>query len=439
MAGANGSEVYFAGGSVGSFAPRRETVIRLVREELALRVVEPGQYAAHARYLLANPGPEKRVTYGVPVLVHRMVESPADGIAQSEARGNQAAARRWEVYWREEWARRMARAREVASTIRVTLAGKTHRCELENKPPPPAPIDPADPANGSDPVRAPFAWCTVSLSIPRGDGVVLELEYAAPLVTGGDDEREVLYEASDGKIARRGYTDRLLIYPLSPAATWAGRPTHLRIKLDRGPYPLPLQPGGFVSQGPWLVWDFDDPDFAALGSFVLRFYPKPEVDHARRRFRERHGVALTATGSSSIEPSSVATYVPENAVDGRPETAWCVNTPTGGVGEWIEIRPVSTDAKPPRAVAIRPGYGKSDATWVGNGRVTKVRLEACGSGRPLFDGDVALEPTNELQEIGGEELGELGCLRIEIRATQPGRTSKDTCISDIDALDQREP
>lgn len=55
------------GTPVGGIGPRRATDIRLVGEELRLRITDLDHYAVTARYKLDNPGPERTVTYGVPV------------------------------------------------------------------------------------------------------------------------------------------------------------------------------------------------------------------------------------------------------------------------------------------------------------------------------------------------------------------------------------
>lgn len=145
---------------------------------------------------------------------------------------------------------------------------------------------------------------------------------------------------------------------------------------------------------------------------------------------------LSAMASSTLRPQAGNRYDPALALDGKLETAWCEGAKGDGVGEWIEVHAKHLpEWKSPLCwLLIVPGYAKSEATYVANGRVTRVRISSCEHPEASFEADV--EPFRvhfpyPRVKVPPEALrGEADCFRLTILAVARGRVL-DTCISEI--------
>ena len=84
-------------------------------------------------------------------------------------------------------------------------------------------------------------------------------------------------------------------------------------------------------------------------------------------------ITLTTLASSVLGDK----YKSENICDGKIETAWVEGVGGDGIGEWIKISidaytvlsEITTTPFEISKIAIIPGYGKSEKTWVENNRV----------------------------------------------------------------------
>ena len=89
-------------------------------------------------------------------------------------------------------------------------------------------------------------------------------------------------------------------------------------------------------------------------------------------------LTLTTLASSVLGDK----YKSENICDGKIETAWVEGVDGDGIGEWIKISidaytvlsEITTTPFEISGIAIIPGYGKSEKTWVENNRVKKLML-----------------------------------------------------------------
>ena len=89
-------------------------------------------------------------------------------------------------------------------------------------------------------------------------------------------------------------------------------------------------------------------------------------------------LTLTTLASSVLGDK----YKSENICDGKIETAWVEGVDGDGIGEWIKISidaytvlsEITTTPFEISKIAIIPGYGKSEKTWVENNRVKKLML-----------------------------------------------------------------
>lgn len=104
------------------------------------------------------------------------------------------------------------------------------------------------------------------------------------------------------------------------------------------------------------------------GSKWSSFYPNENLDQ----------LMLTTSASSVLGDR----YKSENICDGKIETAWVEGVGGDGIGEWIKISidaytvlsEITTTPFEISKIAIIPGYGKSEKTWVENNRVKKLML-----------------------------------------------------------------
>ncbi len=393
---ANGAVVEVSGRTGGRVAPLQEGVIRLVSEDLRLQVLDLLSYRVSADYTLSNPGPPKRLDYGVPVDIEEQRLEP----------GPKAPAPLAEL---------RAAALKFSRGVRITLAGKSVGCRWV----------PDEKPRNKDAVVS--GWCVTALTIPQGDAVHLGLTYDAEL------------SATDTLAFPVTRSPRVLKYPLAPASTWAGSTTHLRISVLPGPYAQwrpPTEMAKHVS-GAWR-WELAEADLKALGSLELSFTdPWTEALLA--------GPPVTMTASSTLPPEGPVNYDADLAADGHAETAWCVGAKEHPVGEWLELR-----ADRPhfmhcfaRELWLQPGYAKSEKLYLGNGRAKRLKLAACGTGEPLAEVDVDLtRPMKEGVTLDLPEAAQLNlryysdrpdrdCLRVELLEVAPGKASADTCVSEL--------
>jgi hypothetical protein len=393
---ANGGEVVREyGDSGGRIRPLQESVIRLVREDLAIDLVDPDHYAIRADYVLSNPGPEKELQYGVPIEINTVSYRPrARGGGRMVARSDAEMSRR---------------VRKMAGSVRVTLGGTSRTCTY---------------ADG---------WCVLPLRIPHGEKIPLRLtyvsEYWLPFYSDDDTPDEwtptnLYYRTSGGSEELR-----IVKYPLAPAGTWAGTPEQLTIAVTST---LGFRVTTKLNPDDRFVFHREvDGWRAVVEDANLRELDELVVPVALRARDPRTAFSIRA--SSSIPPSGKLTYGPENLLDSRYATAWCVNTPSHGVGEWVELE-LRGAGRLDNQLDVIGGYAKTERSFQANGRVKKLRASACGGGPPLAVASLPDRFADDMWEwifleAHGNELG--SCLRLEIAEVEPGDSSDDVCLTEL--------
>lgn len=491
-AGARGnggsSEFWLEGGVAGSLRPKQETTVRLVSETLRITIdrqptlsqladaaAQDGGpsdgYRVEARYTLANPGPAARALYAVPVVVTRVPVEDPGAVPQGYSTG--------------------LSGEELARRIRVSLGGESFPCAYVRRPVVPWAAFP-DASYSAVPWVAvpedlriigasldegePLAldgFCAVALEIPHGTSQ-LTLTYAAVLfgsqelpwskecdaeqddcerMAAEDGEREECRErraaAARHCPPRKTWTDAWLYYPLGAASSWAGTPDFVRVEVELGGFAFDRVssrgiPGDAVESGGALRWTWKKPELAGK-DFRLGLQKRGSAG----AFPEDHRWCvpeIRARASSSLPSQGGNEYGGAEAVDGVAATAWCVNTPAGGIGEWIELTfPLDPEHARPMGLFLVPGYAKSQKAWASNGRVTRIRYGPCGARGDLRE--AKLEVPDAYQDAVAAVQGAEGvlakaveaakdgavCLRIEIAGTAAGARSKDVCLSEIRA------
>lgn len=395
---AEGGEAYQElGDSGGQLRPMQESVIRLVREDLTLKLLDQEHYAIEANDVLSNPGPEKDLEFGVPIDISLMSFRPgANGEGRIVERSKAEVARR---------------AREMASSIRVSLGGTARSCKY---------VD---------------GRCVLTLRVPSGEKIPLQFTFTSGVkhtfVHSGDAKRNE-WSPSRGHYAAWGWERVLLFdYALAPAGTWAGTPERLTISIsaDRDQFDAvrlttaEIPDIEFHREGDLWWVDLQDQGLRSQGSLDVAL---------AARVHGPKSAPLVARASSSIPANGKISYGPENALDSRYTTAWCVNTPSHGVGEWIELD-FSQEHFTGDVHAV-DGYAKSEKAFRANGRIKRLAVSACGGGPALAElhlgrkeyGDSMWEHD---RVEGADRL--VGCARFQILEVEPGGSSDDVCLTEL--------
>ncbi len=144
--------------------------------------------------------------------------------------------------------------------------------------------------------------------------------------------------------------------------------------------------------------------------------------------------AESATASSFLESNwnkYTENYHPNYALDRNPATAWVEGVEGNGEGQWIEI-PLSS-LRSARAVKLHiwNGYQKSGKLLAANAAPKGIVVEARYRGATVGSLTSALNATAGAQELIIPVQGGLDAVRLTIASVTPGKTYKDTCISDI--------
>lgn len=127
-------------------------------------------------------------------------------------------------------------------------------------------------------------------------------------------------------------------------------------------------------------------------------------------------------------------YHPNYAFDDNAKTAWVEGADGDGIGESL-IWPVSPLASASLVkLKIRNGYQKSKSLFEANSSVKEAEITFLGANdEAVFTKNITLKNELGWQEFIFEIPKQLGFARIsmKINAVYPGKTYRDTCISDI--------
>ena len=142
--------------------------------------------------------------------------------------------------------------------------------------------------------------------------------------------------------------------------------------------------------------------------------------------------------SSHLPNSSGKTYVGENLIDGKLETAWAENANGVGVGETIELD--LGEEQEVNEISIFNGYQATYKLHAQNGQVSKIRMEFDNG----YTKEVELEFT-DFYDDSDYEIAEMAQpvriafdepiittkIKITILRAVAGTAYEDTCISEI--------
>jgi hypothetical protein len=414
-----------------------ETQISLRSEILNIKVKD-ATYSVEAQYTLSNPGPQKDITFGIP-LSFKFGEM------------------------------------EPTPKVSITINGKKQGCKQITQPkqnhlfekPNRGEVEPSDREEGQ------IRWCVTRITVPKGNAIPLTLAYDSVLQF--DDW-------ATNKHWRVTYSERILSYMLSPAGYWAGVPQHVAIYLDLGPHAdtaVIKGPAGFKRVGNKVTWSLNKQDLQQIENLEVAYnLDMKGIENNKQSlklvkdgtfpWRQRNPDNLKTysirkhtqlRASSTLKGKSTKTYHVNNLIDGDLSTAWCEGAKGPGFGETIELRLKNFSqlcfrdrATFPTLVVI-PGYAKNKKVWEANNRVTKAIVRRCNSKTDYyghmwkdksFDAPGVLLALIEPDDFSNDappfkktakdmfEGNDL-CIRFEIDDVAKGNSQKDndTCISEL--------
>jgi hypothetical protein len=163
------------------------------------------------------------------------------------------------------------------------------------------------------------------------------------------------------------------------------------------------------------------PPVAQSNSLLPPARPDARIAHPRAGWAEVP--VQSASASSILPPSRVASYGAAMTLDGRAATAWVEDTPGLGIGEWIQL-----DLASPRSVArlgIVNGYG-TGSRYRENGRVRSATLTFSDGRRHVID----LADHSDLQYVSFDPVM-TSSVRLTIDSAYPGARWDDVAIAEI--------
>jgi hypothetical protein len=404
---ANGGPVELADPSfVGGVGLKQATSVSLISEKLKIKVIDRGHYTVDAQYILKSDS-EQKVQYGIPL----------------------------------EWSKEFYSEEYITEKVTVQLGEETHRCTDFVKVAPAPNVEDEMSEYGS-------GWCLVNMTIPKGDGIPLRLQYT------GDLQRS---DFATNKSMAVMYSPRILNYALFPAGYWSGNAKKLDIVLDMGemaPYAaLSFEAPHSKSKGVYS-WSYTDVDLKKLESLSVKFDMEPMLEHEDMLVRIEQSTykdSVKFSASSTLANQGSKNYGVANLTDGKLDTAWCEGKKGSGIGESLQVT-VLPDPSQERgglwALAISPGYASSEKAWTSNGRAQSLNVSLCNSDSVQT---VSLKPTSwnhSLQLLEPEEYhdGKLFesvqdllreqkevCLNITFASVEKGKYA-DACISELHFL-----
>jgi hypothetical protein len=314
----------------GGLVPKQRTNIRLRSEDLAISLDPDGEhYDLAAKYLLANTAGEATVRFGVPLLfIDDDPKAP----------------------------------RRAADAVHIKLGDKETRCALLKE------TAALDPDQYQDLETTPTGgWCVARLTIPQSDGVLLLLTYRTDL----------LYRDESGESAFFSPGPRLLRHVFFPGGSWIGPAERVSVTVDLGRFAgleQVVSPPGATRQGDKLTWTFANVDSKKMPDLTVKVDVKP-ISHLTElaNYRKASKIALAVKAAPAVSGAAAT----GRAVDGDPDTSWCVDKPSPE--RWIQVteRKIAPDYQGCRWQGVFLVSGTSEKTT----RIKRVRLAACADGR----------------------------------------------------------
>ena len=294
---------------------------------------------------------------------------------------------------------------------------------------------------GSAALKNIAAWMVSEATFPPNRVVAFEIRYHA------DYMGEEVFVSDDDT-----WPTLKFVYRLSTGAVWRGLigEGSVTVRTD-GIAPEEVDVAApkkrFVRDGDHWTWSFQNLEPKLADDITI--YPMPgyksfpdQRDYARsweHWFIERQEKwawshqNFTARASSTLAPSKVHNYGPENLATPGSQVPWAEGVAGHGIGEWVELTAVKPS--PLLAIGILPGFATSgrEDLFAANGRPSKVEILLNGEHR--FVAALGDRAKVQLIPIIGYAKP-VSTIRITIREVYPGTRYEDTCIMSVSLYDR---
>ncbi|HEX8280858.1 MAG TPA: hypothetical protein VF551_05745 [Chthoniobacterales bacterium] len=262
------------------------------------------------------------------------------------------------------------------------------------------------------------------------------------------------YSGTESSVSDDGHeSDQVLLYSLSPAATWKGAIGQGKITVNVL-HPTPeevqiAQPSGRFQKlsDTRYEWTFRDleptladdlkiiahraQDSFARGNVGLEGDEQPVMEYVVQgdRYFLLHA-DFDAVASSTLAPANGKTYEIKNAKTNDYDVTWAEGAKDDGIGESIALevrRPL-----PLEAIMIMPGYRSLDnpSLWKKNNRVAE--LEVTLNGEHTFSAKIPDEEfTKPYPIVIRDYTAPVRAVKLVIKAVHRGTAARDTCISSL--------
>ncbi|MEP6810192.1 MAG: hypothetical protein ABI992_08100 [Chthoniobacterales bacterium] len=266
----------------------------------------------------------------------------------------------------------------------------------------------------------------------------------------------VAYSGSDGSVSDDGHnSEHVLVYSLSPAATWKGKIVTGKIVVNLLlPRPEEVEIANPKDRFQKITdtrteWTFKDLEPTLADDLKIVVHPRqdsypvhsgPEAAEGDEQplreyvFEGPHYFFMhsdfDAVASSTLPAAGGKTYDIKNVKGFPADNAWAEGKPDDGIGESITLdvkRPLPLDE-----ILIMPGYRstQSPALWKKNNRVAE--LEVTLNGNHTFTAKIPDEEFTELYPIPVRDYAEpVKTVKLVIKGVHRGTAGHDTCISSL--------
>lgn len=262
------------------------------------------------------------------------------------------------------------------------------------------------------------------------------------------------YSGNESSVSDDGHkSDKVVIYSLSPAATWKGaigrgkiavivshpRPEEVAIEKPNERFKKVSEDRyewSFADLKPTLADDLKIIAHPAVDSYstgytedeAARQIPRDYVVQGERYFL-LHG-DFEPVASSTLKPSGKRKYEAKNIKSMEPDLTWAEGVEGDGVGESITLmvnRPLPLDE-----IQIMPGYRSSEnpSLWEKNNRVAALAITL--NDEHTFEARIPNEKFDEPYPIPVRDYDKpVKTVKLVIREVHRGTVARDTCISAI--------
>lgn len=169
---------------------------------------------------------------------------------------------------------------------------------------------------------------------------------------------------------------------------------------------------------------------------MILWWLSATLAYAAPEWRQLHAHEAMATSFlKSNWNKYTENYHPSYALDGNPKTAWVEGVEGNGEHERLTIPFSALESARAVRLRIRNGYQKSESLLAANAAPKDVRVHVLDAvGRGVTHKDVTLERVMGWQEVTVDVPGGRGVARVELEvlSVHPGKTYRDTCVSDVE-------